>query len=56
MAEVYFEFLTIPYLYDTKQYNLFQMNHNKLIEIDDQKIKKNVRFNAVEISQERAFF
>ena len=56
MAEVYFEFRAIPYLYDTKESKLFQMKHNKVVEISDPKILKDVRFNAVEIGRERAFF
>ena len=56
MAEVYFEFLAIPYLYDTKESKLFQMKHNKVVEISDPKILKNIRFKAVEIGRERAFF
>ena len=55
MAEVYFEFLAIPYLYDTKESKLFQIEHNKVVEISDPKILKNVRFNAVEIGREQAF-
>ncbi len=56
MAEVYFEFLAIPYLYDTKESKLFQIKHNKVVEINDLKILKNLRFNAVEIDRERAFY
>jgi hypothetical protein len=55
MAEVFFEFLMTPYLYDTKQSKLFQIEHNRLIEIGDPKILKSVRFNSVEIGRERAF-
>ena len=54
MAKVFFEFLTTPYLYDTKESKLFQIEHNRLIEISDQKIIKSVRFNSAEIGRERA--
>jgi len=56
MAEVYFEFLSIPYFYDTKQSRLFQIEHDKFVEIGDPKIFNNVRFHSVEIGRERAFF
>ncbi len=56
MAEVYFEFLAIPYLYDTKESKLYQIKHNKVVEISDPKIFKNLRFHAVEIGRERTFF
>ena len=55
MAEVYFEFLAIPYLYDTKQSKLFQMEQSKFVEISDPRILRNVRFHSVEIGRERAF-
>ena len=43
-----------PYLYDTKQSKLFQIEHHRLIEISDQKIIKSVRLNSAEIGRERA--
>ena len=55
MAEVYFEFLAIPYLYDTQQSKLFQLEQNKVFEISDPQILRNVRFHSVEIGRERAF-
>ena len=55
MAEVYFDLKGIPYLYDTQQSKLFQIEHNKVVEISDLKILKNIRFNAVEIDRGRAF-
>ncbi len=54
MAEVFFEFLKTPYLYDTKQSKLFQIGPNRLIEVSDPKSLKNVRFNSVEIGRKRA--
>jgi hypothetical protein len=54
MAEVYFEFLAVPYLYDTKQSKLFQLEQYKVVEISDPRILKNVRFHSVEIGRERA--
>ena len=55
MAEVYFEYLAIPYLYDTKQSKLFQIEQNKVFEIIVLQILKDVRFHSVEIDRKRAF-
>ena len=54
MAKVFFELLKTPYLYDTKESKLFQLEHHRLIEISDPKIVESVRFNSSEICQDRA--
>ena len=54
MTQVFFQYEKIPYLYDTKQSKLFQIKTEKLVEINEQKILKNVRYNSVEINKEQA--
>jgi len=54
MAKVFFELLKTPYLYDTKESKLFQLEHHRLIEISDPKIVESVRFNSFEICKDRA--
>ena len=55
MAELFFEYAKIPYLYDTKRSKLYQIEHNRLLDIRDPEILKNVRFNSAEICRERAY-
>ena len=55
MAEVFFQYEKIPYLYDTKQSKLFQFKTEKLVEINEPKILKNVRYKSIEIKREQAF-
>ncbi len=54
MTQVFFQYEKIPYLYDTKQSKLFQIKTEKLVEINEPKILKNVRYNSVEINKEQA--
>ena len=55
MAEVFFQYEKIPFLYDTKLSKLFQIKTEKLVEINQTKILQNVRYNSVEINKEQAF-
>ncbi len=54
MTQVFFRYEKIPYLYDTKQSKLFQIKTEKLVEINEPKILKDVRYNSVEINKEQA--
>ena len=55
MAEVFFQYEKTPYLYDTKQSKLFQVKTEKLVEINDPRILKNVRYKSIEINRKQAF-
>ncbi len=54
MTQVFFHYEKIPYLYDTKQSKLFEIKTEKLVEINEPNILKNVRYNSVEINKEQA--
>ncbi len=55
MAELFFEFKTIPYLFDTKLLKLFRLENKRQREISDSDIYRNVRLNSTEIDREKAF-
>jgi hypothetical protein len=55
MAEFFFEYNTIPYLFDTELLKLFQIKNKKLMEIDNQEVLREIRLNAHEIDRNRAF-
>jgi hypothetical protein len=55
MAEVFFQYEKIPYLFDTKLSKLFQIKTEELIEINEQAILENVRYKSLEIKREQAF-
>jgi hypothetical protein len=55
MAEVFFQYEKIPYLFDTKLSKLFQIKAEKLIEINEPTILKNVRYKSLEIKRGQAF-
>ena len=55
MAEVFFQYEKIPYLFDTKLSKLFQLRIEDLIEINEQAILENVRYKSIEIKREQAF-
>ena len=55
MAELFFQYKTIPYLFDTKLLKLFRLEKERKVEIADSKILRNIRFNSIEIDRELAF-
>ncbi len=55
MAELYFRYKKIPYLFDTRQLKLFQLKASSRIEIKNPEILRKVRLGAVEINRESAF-
>jgi hypothetical protein len=54
MAEVFFQYEKIPYLFDTRLSKLFQIKTEDLIEINEPAILKNVRYKSIEINREQA--
>ena len=55
MAKYFFEYKTVPYLYDAKRLKLFRLENRRRIEISDLKILRNIRLNSTEIEREQAF-
>jgi hypothetical protein len=55
MAELFFQFKTVPYLFDTEILKLFRLENNRIIEIIDREIFRNIRFNSIEIDRNHAF-
>ena len=55
MAEVYFQFNKIAYLYDIKQTKLYQIKKETLTEIKEPKILKTIRFRSTEINEKQEF-
>jgi len=55
MAEVFFQYEKIPYLFETKLSKLFQIKAGTLIEINEPRTLKNVRYKSIEINRKQAF-
>ena len=55
MAELFFKYKTIPYLFDTKRLKLFRLKNGKRIEINNPETLRKVRLSAIEINRELAF-
>ena len=55
MAEVFFQYEKIPYLFETKLSKLFQIKTGTLIEINEPRTLKNVRYKSIEINRKQAF-
>ena len=55
MAELFFQYKTIPYLFDTKLLKLFKLEKELKVEIVDSDILRKIRFNSIEINREQAF-
>ena len=55
MTELFFQYNTIPYLFDTKISKLFRLENNRIIEIMDKEILRKVRFDSIEIGRKCAF-
>jgi hypothetical protein len=55
MAELFFQYKTIPYLFDTKLLKLFRLEKKRKVKIFDLEILRNIRFNSIEIDREQAF-
>ena len=55
MAEVFFKYKTIPYLFDTQQLKLFRLKDCQRIEINNPETLRKVRLRSIEINRDRAF-
>jgi hypothetical protein len=54
MAKLFFEYKTIPYLFDTKLLKLFRLENKRQVEIVDSEILRNIRFGSIEIDRKQA--
>lgn len=55
MAELFFQYKRIPYLFETKLLKIFRLENKRQVEIVDSGILRNIRFNSIEIDREQAF-
>ncbi len=54
MTELFFKYKHTPYLFDTRQFKLFQLKSGHRIEIDNQETIQKIRLGAVEINRDQA--
>jgi hypothetical protein len=54
MTEIFFQYETIPYIFDTQLLKLYRLEGNQSVEINNPEIVRNVRFYSAEISREKA--
>jgi len=56
MAELFFQYEKVPYLFDTRLLKLFRIESKELIEIKNPETLQKVRFDSIEIDRKRAFW
>jgi hypothetical protein len=54
MPEFFFNYKTIPYMFDTKQLKLFRLRDSRRIEIRNPETFRIVRMDSIEINREHA--
>ena len=55
MAELFFQYDEMTYLFDTKLLKLYRLEGNRSVEIDSPETMRNVRLKSAEISRYQAF-
>jgi hypothetical protein len=55
MAELFFQYEAMTYLFDTKLLKLYRLEGNRSVEIDSPEAMRNVRLKSAEISRYQAF-
>ena len=55
MPQLFFQYKTSPYLFDTKLLKLFRLENKRLNEITKPELLKHIRFDSVEIDREQAY-
>ena len=55
MAELFFQFEAMTFLFDTKLLKLYRLEGNQSVEIDNPETMQNVRLKFAEISRYQAF-
>ena len=55
MAELFFQYEAITYLFDTKMLKLYRLEGNQSVEINNPETMRNVRLKSAEISRYQAF-
>ena len=56
MAELFFKYEAIPYLFETKLLKLFRIENKDFVEINEPEVLRNIRFNSIEITRNQAFY
>jgi hypothetical protein len=56
MAELFFKYEAIPYLFETRLLKLFRIENKDFVEINEPEVLRNIRFNSVEITRNQAFY
>ena len=56
MAELFFQYEKVPYLFDTKLLKLFRIENKRLIEIKNPETLQKIRFNSIEIDRKKAMW
>ena len=54
MAELFFKYEAIPYLFETKLLKLFRIENKDFVEINEPEVLRNIRFNSIEITRNQA--
>ena len=54
MTELFFKYKHTPYLFDTRQFKLFQLKNGYKTEIDNQETRRKIRLDAIEINRDHA--
>jgi len=54
MAELFFQYEAITYLFDTKMLKLYRLEGNQSVEINNPETMQNVRLKSAEISRKQA--
>jgi len=55
MAELFFQYDNVPYVFNTRLLKLFRLDHTRITEISSPEILRNIRFDSIEINREQAF-
>jgi len=56
MAELFFKYEAIPYLFETRLLKLFRIENKDFVEINEPEVLRNIRFNSIEITRNQAFY
>jgi len=56
MAELFFKYEAIPYLFETRLLKLFRIENKDFVEINEPEVLHNIRFNSIEITRNQAFY
>jgi len=55
VAELFFQYDNVPYIFNTRLLKLFRLDYKRITEIISPDILRNVRFDSIEINRKQAF-